>query len=309
MCSVIVSRFPQREPRRLERLRVELADVALVVRDVVFGDDDLGRLARWTRKRLQLQRKRVRATDTRQILDDVVLVESPQPLFRSHRLPVRVQLRRRICDGGSRLHRRVLPAADFPHLVDDDFPARGVEPLLEHECGLMAGAAIVQQHHLHAAIGDGFVGQAFEPFGVRELELVIFDGLEREVLLDLLACSDRLFARRPVEAHGLRPHPVLAVVERREVVLPVFAGPHRGGHGLARRPRRHRDAFHRLAISRLHQAHQPRAGQGPRRSLRGCRSSIHRPRAPTGHDARIKLVIRIPGSSSKTAQPFTHKLA
>ena len=81
----------------------------------------------------------------------------------------------------------------------------------------------------------GITRQAFQPFGVRQLLLEILDRLEREVLLELLAGSDCLLAEAPIEARGLRPSPVLAVLERREVILALLIGPDRRGHRLTLR--------------------------------------------------------------------------
>ena len=68
----------------------------------------------------------------------------------------------------------------------------------------MTVAAGVHQHLLHAAVERSLRGKAFEPFGARQLKKIVFNRLQREVLLDLPAFSNGLFRQRTIEADRLQ---------------------------------------------------------------------------------------------------------
>ena len=252
-----------RQRRHLGGARIQPAYAGRPVeRQVVLGDDDLRFDALRTRERLRLQLHRRRTRNRGQVRDQVLPVEAHQLGVDADRIPVGVELACRERHPGHavtlRVAGRVLGHAavrrDLLHVIEDRVPARLVKLLLEPVGRQMAVAAVVQHHHLHAAIEARVVRQAQHPLGRRERARNDRRRLQREVLLRRAAGGDRRLGHRAVEPHGLRPHLVAARVELRERVRAVLIRIDRRRHRRPVGPCRHGHAFQWLAVGTPHRA-------------------------------------------------------
>ncbi len=208
-------------------------------RDVVFLVHDARRLAGRTRPQLELHRGLARPARARQIGGQLLLIEVEHA----------VELVRAEIDPGD---------VDVLHQVDDRAPAGGVELVLQRIVRGVAAGAVVVHEALQARVVRRLVGQRGDHQIAGQLPLEIRERGELEVLMLGGAEIDLALGGR--EGEGLRPDPVLAGRQRREIIVAAFVGEDRGGDGGAFRLGGDRDAGELLARRRGDRSAQQRIG-------------------------------------------------
>ncbi len=163
------------------------------------------------------------------------------------------------------------------HQVDDRGPAGGIELVLQRIArGMTAGAVVVHEVLEPRILGRG-VRQRSEHQVARQLPLEIGKRIELEVLLLRAGQVDLALGGR--EGESLRPDPILAGGERREIVIARIVGEDRGGDGRAFGLGRHRHAVELLARCRGDGSRKQRiSGLRRDRHQRACSQSGRRDR-------------------------------
>ncbi len=131
------------------------------------------------------------------------------------------------------------------HQLDDGVPAGLVEPMLQDEARGVATGAVVTHHPLHALVLLGLLGQARQHDVAGKLAHIVLERRKREGLLALRGEVDIRLGGG--EGDRLRPDVILALGQRREIVVAARIGEDRGGDGAADGLGRHGDAGKLLA--------------------------------------------------------------
>ena len=189
-------------------LRRQLRDGDVVLRDHVARG-----LTRRARLQVEIQGRRFGAAGAGEIRGQLVAV---------------------VLDGDRRPAVATAPAvvADVRHQIDHGAPAALVEPVLQHQAGLVTFRARDAEHLFQPPILTRLGGQGVQPLHARQLVREVGGSREREVLRHALRGVENHMGARAVEADRLRPDAVASAVERRgerrKVVSAGVVGEDRG---------------------------------------------------------------------------------